>query len=64
MEIVQDRNSPASARAAAARTLLDELARRGNIGERSLSAMSAQEIEAELAEGETVGKNDAPSNKG
>jgi hypothetical protein len=49
-EIVEDRKVPASARAVAARTLLDELNRRGNSGERPLSTTSVAEIEAEFAE--------------
>jgi len=53
--IVLDTSAPASARAAAARTLLDELNRRGNAGDRPLSALSIEELEAELKPGEKPG---------
>jgi hypothetical protein len=55
MEIVEDRSAPASARAAAARTLLDELNRRGSAADRPLSALSIEELEAELKPGEKAG---------
>jgi hypothetical protein len=55
MEIVVDRQAPASARAAAARTLLDELNRRGNSADRPLSALSIDELQDELKPGEKAG---------
>jgi hypothetical protein len=54
-EIILDRQAPASARAAAARTLLDELNRRGHAGDRPLSALSVDELQAELDAGENAG---------
>jgi hypothetical protein len=55
MSIVEDSSAPASARAAAARTLLDELNRRGSAADRPLSALSIEELEAELKPGEKAG---------
>jgi hypothetical protein len=55
MEIVEDRTAPASARAAAARTLLDELNRRGNWADRTLSALSFEELQAEAGAGKNAG---------
>ena len=53
-------SAPASARAAAARTLLDELNRRGKSSDRRLSALSVAEMEAELSVGETGGRGTFP----
>jgi hypothetical protein len=55
MTIVLDATAPASARAAAARTLLDELNRRGNPSDRPLSALSIDELQAELDAGGKAG---------
>ena len=60
-EIVEDKQAPASARAAAARTLLDDLNRNGNSSEKSLSAMSVEAIEAELSVGAAVGGKAYPA---
>ena len=54
-DIVMDRSAPASARAAAARTLLDELNRRGNPSDKPLSALSIDELQAELDAGGKAG---------
>jgi hypothetical protein len=56
MSIVEDRSAPASARAAAARTLLDELNRRGSAADRPLSALSVDELQAELESGGKAGE--------
>ena len=54
-DIVMDCSAPASARAAAARTLLDELNRRGSPSDRPLSALSIDELQAELDAGGKAG---------
>jgi hypothetical protein len=54
LNLVLDEANTATSRASAARTLLDEWARRGE-GEKSLSAMTLAEIEDELEAGEKAG---------